>query len=579
MSDIVDLFGTNQPPVSRIDHSFGPWSFTLEGGALRHIKLHGVEGIRGIAFLVRDRDWGTLSATITNEQISHDPTSLTLSYEAAYATGDAQLNVQVSINVTAQNLSMTALGQTRGAFETNRAGFTVLHPISSVAGHPVQVTHSDGTHTNATFPYLIDPWQPFMDITALTHEVADAALTCQFHGDTFEMEDQRQWGDASYKTYNRPLAKPWPYLLDDGETLRQSVNLAWQPHTPTASRIAVSDPESVTFPQMALVLTSDDAARLAVNPSDIRQVNPQRILCHLDATLGDTRAQFAAFAAAQISCPDQAFDLELICKCDADPTPELLALAAQMRGSGFAPDSILVCPAVDRQSTPPGSDWPACPPLTDIHAAAKTAFAGVSLGGGMVSFFPELNRKRPPVDMLAFVSHGLCPIVHAADDVSVMETLEAIPHITRSARNIIGKKDYRIGPATIAMRQNPYGTRTIPNPSQTRLCMTDDDPRHRAQFGAAYALGLATALASAGVSVWCPAALYGERGILSDGAQWPIQSALKVLATLAGKPVHSADIIDGIARLCVGGKTISVNLTPEQNGALGPYDWTLDIAT
>ena len=572
------LFGTTQPPVARKFHCCGPWEFVLEDGALRHIKLHGVEGIRGIAFLVRDRDWGTLVPTISNEQISHGKDSLTVSFDAVYSTGHAQLNVQIMIKVTARNLSMTARGQTSGMFETNRAGFTVLHPISGVAGEPVQIIHSDVSKTDGMFPDLIAPWQPFKDITALTHKVGEAALTCQLNGDIFEMEDQRQWGDASYKTYNRPLAKPWPYTLENGEVLNQSVNLEWHPAKSARSRGAIPEAEGKTFPEMALVLTPQDAVRLAANPQDIRQVNPQRILCHLDATLSDTKDQFDAFAAAQKACPDQAFDLELICQCDADPEPELTNLAAEMRNSGFAPRSILVCPTVDRQSTPPGSDWPACPPLADVHAAAARAFSHNVLGGGMVSFFPELNRKRPPVDMLAFVSHGLCPIVHAADDVSVMETLETIPHITRSARKIIGQKEYRIGPATIAMRQNPYGTRTIPNPTQTRLCMTNDDPRHRAKFGAAYALGLATSLASAGVSVWCPAALYGVRGVISDGEQWPIQSALKALATFAGKPVHIAEIKDGIAILSVGHATISANLTSEQKDTLGPYDWSLDDA-
>ena len=36
-------------------------------------------------------------------------------------------------------------------------------------------------------------------------------------GDTFEMEDQRNWSDASYKTYVRPLALPWPYVLPAGK--------------------------------------------------------------------------------------------------------------------------------------------------------------------------------------------------------------------------------------------------------------------------------------------------------------------------------------------------------------------------
>ena len=37
----------------------------------------------------------------------------------------------------------------------------------------------------------------------------------------------------------------------------------------------------------------------------------------------------------------------------------------------------------------------------------------------MLSYFTELNRKPVPADLLDFVSHCTCPIVHAADDLSV----------------------------------------------------------------------------------------------------------------------------------------------------------------
>ena len=57
---------------------------------------------------------------------------------------------------------MTAKGRASGAFETNRAGFTVLHPICDVAGHNVTVDHSDGTREETRFPDLIEPWQPFV---------------------------------------------------------------------------------------------------------------------------------------------------------------------------------------------------------------------------------------------------------------------------------------------------------------------------------------------------------------------------------------------------------------------------------
>ena len=46
------------------------------------------------------------------------------------------------------------------------------------------------------------------------------------NGDVFEMEDQRNWSDASYKTYVRPLSLPWPYVMEQGVVNRQSVELS-----------------------------------------------------------------------------------------------------------------------------------------------------------------------------------------------------------------------------------------------------------------------------------------------------------------------------------------------------------------
>ncbi len=67
-------------------------------------------------------------------------------------------------------------------------------------------------------PDLIDPWQPFKDMRAITHTVRPGLTAeCRMEGDTFEMEDQRNWSDASYKTYVRPLALPWPYVLPCGQ--------------------------------------------------------------------------------------------------------------------------------------------------------------------------------------------------------------------------------------------------------------------------------------------------------------------------------------------------------------------------
>ncbi|GAA6179745.1 hypothetical protein NBRC116594_11830 [Shimia sp. NS0008-38b] len=559
----------------------GPWTFSTEDGAVRHIKIHDIEAIRCIAFLVRDRDWGTLTPLISNEVMIQSEANLRLSYDAEFTTSDARLKVHISLETTEHKFTVRAQGLSEGRFETSRAGFTVLHPITDVAGRPVSVAHSDGTIEHSCFPDEIVPWQPFQDITALTHSVGLTKVACTFQGDTFEMEDQRQWGDASFKTYNRPLAMPWPYIIEDGARIDQSVTLTWEADTTKPATPSEALPESAmppsTFPEMALVITPNDALRLSNRPDDIGPVNPQRLLCQFDATLGNTEAQFEAFCTAQDVCSGQLFDLEMVCKFDGAPATELEALAIQMKRSGFDPASILICPAVDLQSTPPGSKWPDCPPLEDIHRAAAHAFPDTYRGGGMVSFFPELNRKRPPVEMLSFVSHGLCPIVHAADDLSVMGTLEAIPHITRSARAIIGDLDYRIGPSTIAMRHNPYGNRTLPNPNQQRVAMANDDPRHKAKFGAAYTMGLAAALAPANVAIWTPAALYGPRGIVSERKAWPIVEVLRSLALMARQPVKSSQIGQGLAQLQVADTEFLANLTCEQQGDLGPFEWRVKL--
>src|SRR3546814_13671647 len=118
----------------------------------------------------------------------------------------------------------------------------------------------------------------------------------------------------------------------------------------------------------------------------------------------------------------------------------------------------------------------------------------------MFSYFTELNRKRPPVGLLDFVSHATCPIVHAADDRSVIQTLEAIPHIVRSARAIVGEAPYRLGPSTIGMRQHPYGSRTMDNPDRGRVQMAGVDQRQDGRLAAAVAHGHVAASEGGGIA-------------------------------------------------------------------------------
>ena len=59
MSEIFRPYGTPEPPLNPEHFRMAVVFHALEEAALRHIKVGDIEIIRRIAFLVRDRDWGT----------------------------------------------------------------------------------------------------------------------------------------------------------------------------------------------------------------------------------------------------------------------------------------------------------------------------------------------------------------------------------------------------------------------------------------------------------------------------------------------------------------------------------------
>jgi len=146
--------------------------------------------------------------------------------------------------------------------------------------------------------------------------------------------------------------------------------------------------------------------------------------------------------------------------------------------------------------------------------AARRSFPDVVLGGGMLSYFTELNRKPPPKALFDFVTHTGCPIVHAPDDVSVMETIETLPWIFASARAMIGKVPYHIGPTSIPCRDNAYGAAVAPNPDNGRVCLSDIDPRQRGLFAAAWNVGYLSAAARAGVDAVALGSAIGSQGMI-----------------------------------------------------------------
>jgi len=598
-ADLLRLYGTaEREPESRVLIA-GDLSVTLQDGNLRTLRFRGHEVLRAVAFLVRDKDWGTCAATITDIAVARANGSFSVAYKARFtAPSGANLDCTVAISGTAHGVTFKADCVSDADFETARAGFAVLHPIVGVAGEPVEVRHGDGSVEWSRWPDHIEPWQPFKDISAITHNAAPgiSAVTA-FGGDIFEMEDQRNWTDGSYKTYVRPLALPWPYRVAKGAPFRQSVTVTIDaegdaaPPAGTSGAVTLQlTPTNRRFPEIGVGLRPEYLAQELSALDMLKTIGARHLIAHFDPDAGHGLAALQGYAqVAEKSGLKVTLELAVPCKRPLDE--EMAGVAALVRAAGLHLDTLFVCPSVDRQSTPPGSTWPDCPPLEDVYAAARTAFPGVRLGGGMMSYFTELNRKRVPGELVDYVSHCTNPIVHAADDLSVMQTFEALRFVVRSARAIYGEKPYRIGPSTIAMRQNPYGSATKDNPSGARIPMANVDPRHNGQFGAAWTLAYAAAVASAGLEVLTLSTLAGPFGLVAGAGEATAEGNLRLLGhvlaclgALSGEPVLAVETSrpDAVLGLASPERLLLANITPEPQAValpagkevtLPPYGW------
>lgn len=579
--DLLQLYGTSEREPESRTLAAGDLRVSLQDGNLRSLRFRGHEVLRAISFLVRDRDWGTCSAAIGSLAVEESREGFSVSYDARFiAPSGAHLDCAVSISGTAQAVVFSADCVSDADFETARAGFVVLHPVAGVAGEPVEVRHGDGSVEKSRWPERIEPWQPFKDIAAITHRVAPGieAVT-EFSGDVFEMEDQRNWTDGSYKTYVRPLALPWPYRVPKGQPFSQRVAVdiragegaapAVDRHEVVTVRVAATE---LVFPEIGIGLRPECLAEELAALDVLKTIGAGHLIAHFDPDAGHGLAALKGYAAIAARSGLK-MTLELAVPCRRPLDEEMAAVASLVHEAGLALDTLFVCPSVDRQSTPPGSTWPDCPPLEAVHAAARKGFPGLRLGGGMMSYFTELNRKRVPGDAVDYVSHCTNPIVHAADDLSVMQTFEALHHVVRSTRAIYGGKPYRIGPSTIAMRQNPYGSATKENPVGRRIPMANRDPRHNGAFGAAWTLAYAATVVSAGLEVLTLSTLAGPFGLVAGegepaarGALRPLAHVLARLGAFAGEWVTAVETSrpDAVLGLACGNRLLLANITPRE---------------
>lgn len=564
----VLYYGKDEELPPQVSLRAGPLALIYEQGDLRRVCLGDTEILRRIYVAVRNRNWDTVSPVFLNVDMQVGPDSFQITYQVENRQAEIDFAWLGSIRGEPDGtITFCMEGEARSTFWRNRIGFCVLHP-ASLAGQAGVVVHADGVREEAVFPVDLvsdQPVRPFADIATLSHKVVPGLLAeVVFSGDVFEMEDQRNWTDASYKTFSTPLRLPFPVEIRQGTRVAQMITLRLRAERPAVNPALVRDekladdltrlalPEvdqGLPIPAFGLGMASHGLPLSETELGRIRALN----LSHLrvDLALDDPGWKNRLRLAAQET---QALGTDLVVGLLAPDSPELLleTLRAELDRL-HQPVSMLLCyPAVE--------NFKGGSPITAVVQAARKV---LDRDGQIASFAAGTNtdiifmmRSVPPLDQIQALTFAINPQVHAFDNTSLVETLQCQGDAVRSARRLGGSLPARglpvwVSPVTLKMRFNPYATGNVP-PLRPDELPPQVDPRQMSLFGAAWTLGSFKYLAEADTSAVTYFETSGWRGVLETEAGSPLPSVFRSVPGSVFPLYHVlADIGEFVGGQCI----------------------------
>ena len=496
---------------------------------LRYIRYGDHEVLRGINAPVRDQNWGTVAPRVTSLALKETEGGITLSFD----------------------------GIAKTSFWRNRIGFCVLHPIAECKGAPCRIETVDGQVFQDVFPTDISPHQPFKNLKAIAHRVAgDLWARVAFEGDVFEMEDQRNWTDASFKTYCTPLELPFPVKVEKGERVRQRVTLTFEGSPVSSARglhagpiavtdvrepgvvqVEVSDRGGIPMPPIGLEIAADREVSDGRAASRLRALELSHLRLEVPFHKADweERLRRGIRVAQEVGVP---LEMALILTDDAlAPGGALDRALDQLQPADVTRWTVF---QRDEKST-------SAKRVSAVRERLRGRFEGSAVGGGTNAFFAELNRGRPSQDAVDFVTYSINPQVHAFDELSIVETLEAQADTVSTARSFSGGKPVIVSPVSLRPRFNPNATSSDAGEDDA----SKTDPRQGTTYTAGWTAASIGRLALAGASALTYFETVGGRGVMEQ-AVFPVYHVFAECGAMRGGeilPLRSSEAlaVDGLA--------------------------------
>ena len=550
--------------------------FETDTGFLRSVCAGDVEVLRAIYGAVRDEDWNTVPSRCEVENLRQEEDSFDLAFTVNCRLAAVSYGWRGRISGRGNALEFRFDGRSESAFRRNRIGLCVLHPPAECVGQPCQTLETDGAWHDRAFPGFISPHQPFQNLRALSWRPADRLKAeIEFAGDVFETEDQRNWTDASFKTYSTPLAIPFPVAVAPGDEVHQSVRLVLTPdagETLPPPRVEAAPVVSVCvdleqvigdLPALGLGLNRDGEGLTPWQEERLRdlRLNHLRVVLPLSHPNWQERLRkaldIAKTARTWLQC---ALFLSDQARTELEDFRDAVESAAVER-----------CLIFHQAEKVTAARW---------HQLAREILEphGYPLTVGTDAYFTEINRERPSRDTA--VCYSFNPQVHAFDDHSMMETLEAQPETVRSAEQFCDR-ELVITPITLLPRSNPNATSGT-NPA------TAPDPRQQTALGAAWTAGTLAQLAPlprvASLTFY---EVTGEHGVMGreTAEVYPLYHVFRalagvreLLATSVSHP-HRVRVLAGRrqeegAVVCLVANTTPDPQTVEFTGPAAGWRWT-----
>jgi D-apionolactonase len=567
---------TNQTSRELQHLSIGPLTAILDGPELAQIRLQGVEIVRRILVTVRDTNWDTVQPRVLSCSTSIEGDRLTVGLEGEHVAPGISFRWRVAIRARDAGLVYELDGYADADFLYSRIGLCVLHPVATCAGATYRSfspneKHSGSLSTSITPQTVVDgipiPLFPPFDRLELD-PAGGGTISFALEGDLFEMEDQRNWTDDSFKSYCTPASLGGPHRATRGQRFHQSVevhatnvNLATEVlDTSEPIRIQIGGPSGSFIPALGLAMDGD----LKIPDDEEASALRRLALAHIRADLKfepqslGPKLEAAVETQRKIGAP-----LELALHLELDDEPVLKELAQSLRAGGVPLARVLAFHRDARAETP-----------TETTSASLVSLVRLRLGdlapvgGGTNMDFAELNRRRPDGSVTQLVAWSMNSQVHASDDASVMETLRGQTDTVLTARSFCESCSFAVGPITLRQRFNPVATgpSAITGPDAVPAHV---DPRQGTQFCAAWTAGSIAGLAPTGVASLTYFELCGSAGVI-DGSPFPVFSVFEAVQAAQGEQLLECRTSrnEEIAALATQDRVLVANLTPRSQTVL-----------